>query len=212
MKAIPSLLLALVSIGISTLPGLRAHADVHVSTTDIEPAQEVVFSVAPATPATNFSWNGPVPRRDIGISFRVPADTDMNTITLVLADGASLSHSNGFRISIHEANAHDTSPASEGGATEVYTATGTLPSSLKLSSPYITFTLDRSVWVQAKNYYVIVLSFSPGSGANSVGFAEGAPPSGFLSQIWHGDVMSTMERIGGRQIALYLQNRPDSSP
>ncbi len=211
MKAIPCITIALVSLGHGFFSTGTAHAAVITSSSDLAPTQAVIFSAVPTAGLTNLSWNGPTNSpRDIGVSFKASANTTFNRVTMRLSPAPVYTPQSEFRLSVYETNAFNATPV---GLDPIYTSLGTLPVSMSLAEPYLTFTLDQEVSIQTGKYYVIAYSFTGSTGTNSIGFAYGDSITNPTtdSQLWHGDIEGGMTRNGSSQFNFYVQQIPESS-
>lgn len=211
MKTTSSLLIACTFISSNLLLSATTNAAVLTTTSNVAPAQDIVFSATPTDNLSNFSWNdSTTTRRDIGISFKASANTSFNQVTVRLSPEPVYTAMSAFQLSVYETDAFNATPV---GATEVYSSAGALPAGMSLENPYLSFTLDQNVSIQSGKFYVITYRFTGNPASNSIGFAIGSaitnPASD--SQMWYGDITDSMTRIGGTQFNFYVQSIPEPS-
>lgn len=183
-----------------------AATEVHVSTSGSAPTDDLVWSLIPEAPLSNYNWKAAPERRDTGPSFKAPSSGEFNSITLKLAFKNDATAGTQFELNVYETGAFNENPTS---SAPVSSSFGILPTTLNIGD-YITFTLAESVSMTENKYYSFIFNYADDvtSGAQ-LGFVNGAGTTAD-SQIWYSDVNGeNFTRIGNSKMMFYVATIPE---
>jgi len=199
-------LMAIVGL-IGMIPGARATVIISQSQTLPSPPADLIISQG--TPATgSYAWNGlPSPnRRDLGQSFKAPADMALKDLTLNFYAFGNKAPGASFTLKIYETDNRADNPAT---GQVVFSDAGTLPSDLAVG--YVTFDLGSAVDLTAGKYYTFIFSFNQMIANEAVNFGVSQSTPSFDGLRWEsadGTTFTNTGGISGSKLVFYAYGEP----